>query len=214
MTRVPLYAVALAATLTLAGTHADAQRRPLMRGEQPRREMPSRAEVQERMQERVSEVMKSRLELSDEQVVKLQATNQKLQAERAAVRAEELRVRAALRAELMARDATSEQKVEELLTRWMQTERRRVEFMESEQKALSEFLSPTQRARFMAMQDEVRRGVEAMRDRREGGAPPRPMMDRPEGVRAPRPPRPPRPPEDARRDDGLMAMDPFTPPGR
>lgn len=211
MTRVPLYAVALAATMTLAGTHADAQRRPLTRGEQPRREMPSRAEVQERMQERVSEVMKSRLELSDEQVVKLQATNQKLQAERAAVRAEELRVRAALRAELMARDATSEQKVEELLTRWMQTERRRVEFMESEQKALSEFLSPTQRARFMAMQDEIRRGVEAMRDRREGGAPPRPMMDRPEGVRAPRPPRP---PEDARRDDGPMAMDPFTPPGR
>lgn len=195
MTRVPLYAVALVATMTLAGTQADAQRRPLVRGEQPRGEMPSRAELQERMQERVSDVMKNRLELSDEQVMKLQATNQKLQAERAAVRAEELRVRAALRAELMARDATSEEKVEELLTRWMQTERRRVEFMESEQRALSEFLSPSQRARFMSMQDEVRRGVEAMRDRREGGAPPRPLMDRRMGQRPPSAPRPPRPPE-------------------
>jgi hypothetical protein len=194
MNRMHVSAVALIATMTLAGTDAQTQRRPQGRGE-----LPPRAEMQERMQERVSAVMRNRLDLSDEQVVKLQAANQQLQADRMAVRAEELRVRSALRAELLARDSMSERRVEELLNRWMQMERRRVEFMESEQKALAEFLSPSQRARFMSMQDEIRRGMEAMRDRRDGGVE-RPRMNRPAGARPGDPARGPRPPRLPMRD--------------
>jgi hypothetical protein len=55
-----------------------------------------------------------------------------------------------------------------LLDEMPRLERRRVELMEREQRELAKFLSPVQRARYFGLQDELRRGMQELQQRRLG----------------------------------------------
>ncbi len=129
-------------------------------------------QLERRLQERVYAIAKERLELSDGQVTQLQAVTSQLEQERQAVRTEEREIRMALRSELLAGSSASEQRVAELLDRLPRVERRRIDLMESEQRELARFLSPLQRARYFALQDEIRRNLQQMLQRRAGEAQP------------------------------------------
>lgn len=130
--------------------------------------MMQREHLERRFQERLDEVVKQRLNLSDEMHAKLREVASRTEESRRQLRRDEMTVRIALRRELMAGDKASEAKVGELLDQMPGLERRRLDLMEREQKELAKFLSPIQRVRYFGLQEELRRGMQEMQRRRMG----------------------------------------------
>jgi Spy/CpxP family protein refolding chaperone len=87
---------------------------------------------------------------------------------RRALRRDEMEARKAMRTELLAGDNANETRVAELLEQMPRLERRRIELLEQEQRELARFLTPLQRARYFALQDELRRGMQELQRRRLG----------------------------------------------
>jgi len=88
--------------------------------------------------------------------------------ERRTLRGEEIRIRLALRRELMAGDKANEARVAELLDQVPVLERRRLEVSEQELKELSRFLTAVQRARYFALQEQLRWSMQEMQHSRMG----------------------------------------------
>jgi hypothetical protein len=135
-----------------AAQNRAAQRRPL---------------VEQRLQARVDSIVRDRLVLTDDQFARMQEVASKIEDSRRQLRNEESSTRIELRSELLS-SAPNEQRVSELLDKMPQIERRRLDLMETEQKELKKFLSPTQRARYLALQDELRRNMQDLQRRRMG----------------------------------------------
>jgi Spy/CpxP family protein refolding chaperone len=129
---------------------------------------PRRIALERRFQERLFAVVKQRLNLTDEQATRLREVASKTEDDRRALRRDELTSRFAMRQELLAGDKANESKVADLLDEMPRLERRRVELMEREQRELAKFLSPVQRARYFGLQDELRRGMQELQQRRLG----------------------------------------------
>lgn len=147
----------------------------VQQGAQPPRLTPEkRAAMERQLQARINNVIRQRLALSDDQFGKLQEVANHIEDDRRTLRNDELTTRFALRQELLAGDRVNETRVGELLDKLPKLERRRVELIEQEQRELAKFLSPSQRARYFALQDELRRNMQEMQRRRMGldGGPP------------------------------------------
>src|SRR5207344_2346860 len=112
--------------------------------------------------------VRQQLALSDEQFAKLRDVASKVEDDRRALRNEEMTTRFALRQELLAGEKADEGKVAEFLEQMPRFERRRLDMMEREQKELAKFLTPSQRARYIGLQDELRRGMQDVQRRRMG----------------------------------------------
>jgi protein CpxP len=130
--------------------------------------------IEQQLQHRIAAIMKERLELSDDQLRQLTEVTQRFERQRMAVRGEEYRMRMTLRRQLTAGDSTSQEVVADMLERMPGVERRRIDLMEAEQRELARFLTPVQRARYLTLQEEIRRNMEQIRERRgtEGPRPP------------------------------------------
>ena len=129
---------------------------------------PARAELERRFRERTAQVVRRRLELNDDQMAKLQASNQQFDQQRMALVAEERQTRQALRAEMVAGSAANQQKVGSLLDQLLRLQRRRLDIVESEQRDLGRFLTPVQRAKYFGLQNEMRKRMQELRDRAPG----------------------------------------------
>lgn len=136
-----------------------------MRGDDPRR-----AELERRFQQRVDAMVRQRLELTDEQALKLREVASRAEMSRRVLRREEMQARKEMRDELLAGDNANVTKVADLLEQMPRLERRRIELMEQEQRELARFLSPVQRARYFALQDELRRNMQELQRRRMGAS--------------------------------------------
>jgi Spy/CpxP family protein refolding chaperone len=142
---------------------------------------PPRRALEARVRDRIEEIMRDRLELTDDQARQLRDVLGRLEPDRTALVRDERETRAALRAELLAGSQGNEARIKELMDRLLVIDRRKLEFREREQSELSRVLSPGQRARYFALQDELRRSMaEFQRRRMEQGAlaPRRPRLDR------------------------------------
>lgn len=129
---------------------------------------PRRIELEKKFQERIDAIVKQRLSLTDEQAAKLRDVASRTEEGRRALRRDELGVRFAMRKELLAGDRVNESRVAELLDQMPKLDRRRLELQEQEQRELAKFLSPVQRARYFALQEELRRGMQDLQQRRMG----------------------------------------------
>ena len=127
---------------------------------------PRRGTLERRFQQRLEVVVKQRLQLNDEQMTKLREVASRTEASRRTLRADEMAARRAMRMELLAGDNANDARVEELLEQLPKLERRRLDLHEQEQKELARFLSPVQRARYFALQDELRRGMQEVQRQR------------------------------------------------
>ena len=139
-----------------------------------------RDELRRRFQERFGAVVKQRLQLNDSQVVRLGETNRRFEEQRRLLLQQERDVRMSLRDELLAEQQGrgNQQRVSTLIERAIAVQKQRVELLENEQRELARFLNPTQRAKLLGMQDQLRRNAGEIRRRREGGAPPGAIRDR------------------------------------
>jgi Spy/CpxP family protein refolding chaperone len=123
----------------------------------------------EKLQQRVDDVLRNRLQLNDEQFNKLRDMNARLNAERIGIRQEENATRRELRQQLAPGNTPDDARVSELLDRLPQIDRKRIALQEKEQKELAGFLQPAQRARYFALQDELRRSLQDVQRNRQPG---------------------------------------------
>ncbi len=150
---------------------------------------PTRAELERQFRERTAQIVRRRLELNDDQMAKLQASNRQFDQQRMSLVAEERQTRQALRAELMAGNAANQEKVGSLLDQLFRLQRRRLDIVDSEQRDLGRFLTPVQRAKYFGLQNQMRKRMQELRERASGAG---------VGGAAMRPPRNPIPPRNPR----------------
>lgn len=123
-----------------------------------------RDSLENRVRLRMAQIVKSQLGLTDRQVRQLMLTNRRFESQRVELFRQEREVRNALRDEIESRDTTRQAQVGELLDRMLQLQRDRLALLEAEQKELSTFLTPVQRARFFGLEEQIRRRVTDLRD--------------------------------------------------
>ena len=161
----------LALCAILGASPACAQR---VNGAQAQAGAPPQGPALERQfRERFAEVVKRRLNLDDTQMQQLGRVNDRFERDRMMLLRNERRTRQALRAEVLAGDSADQKKVAGLLDELLTIQRRRLDLTESEQRELSAFMTPTQRAKYFGIQDELRQRLENIRrqrqERRAGG---------------------------------------------
>ena len=138
----------------------------------------ARAELEQRVRERMGREVQARLNLDNAQMQRLGATNNKFEEQRRSLLVEERTARMGLRGQLVRGDSADQQRVAAFLDQLLAVQRKRFDLVEQEQRELAGFLTPVQRARYLAMQDQMRRRMEEMR--RGGGRPgPRGRAGRP-----------------------------------
>lgn len=106
-------------------------------------------------EQRVGQVMKNQLQLSDSQVGRLQDLMQRFQQRRQALNQDEGQARMTIRDALCGGDTTRGADVAKSLDLVIDVEKRRVAMREDEQRELSAFLTPYQRARFMGFEEQL-----------------------------------------------------------
>ena len=167
--------VMLGASLALAALATPAtaqQRRAAARaaGAEAQQAPRGREQLEQRVRENFAAQVKKRLQLTDDQMTKMMAVNQRLEAQRRELFQQERTSRIALRTELQATDnAVNQARVAELLDTLLRLQRNRLELVEREQRELSAFLTPVQRARYQAFADFMQRRLDDMADGRGRG---------------------------------------------
>lgn len=132
-----------------------------------------RALIERRLQDRINLLVRTRLALTDDQFTQLRAVSARMENERRALRSDEMATRNEIRRQLGTGDAPNESRVAELLEQLPRLERRRIDMLEQEQRELARFLQPSQRARYFALQDQLRRELqEGQRRRLDSNGPP------------------------------------------
>jgi TolA-binding protein len=172
--RVARLPVLLALSLVAASTRAVAQR-PV-----PDSGPPGRQALEQRVRQRMAAVVQQRLGLTADQMRRLGEVNREMEAQRRTLHQQERDVRIGLRAEVMRGDSANQDRVAGFVDQLIDVQRRRIELLSREQRALASFMTPVQRAKYLALQDQLRRRMEEMRGRpgrggqRRGGAVPQP----------------------------------------
>lgn len=124
-----------------------------------------RAQLEARFRRQLAQVVRVRVGLTDAQMARLAPVNERYSVQRRELQTDERATRIALQRALRAGTSDSTQ-VAALLQRLIDQQKRRVSLLEAEQRDLAAIMTPIQRARYMALQEQLRRQVE---QRRGGG---------------------------------------------
>lgn len=163
----------LAALLLCAGaTGAWGQRpgRPMAGRGQGRMQEP-RAQLEDDVRREFARVVRERVGLSDEQMRKLGPLTRKYEVQRRQTQVDERNARIRLQAALLDDNPADSARVNQLVQQLLDIQKQRVAIAEAEQKELGTIMSAHQRARYLGLQEQVRRRLEQMRPA-PGGQPP------------------------------------------
>jgi len=130
---------------------------------------PVSPEQQAQIRQRLAMMVKTQLGLTDEQLAQLGAVNKKYEGRRFELLQQEREIRITARAEVLRGDSANQQRVAKLIDQLIDVQKQRLAIFESEQKDLAKFLTPVQRAKYLAIQERVRKRLEEMRQQRGGG---------------------------------------------
>lgn len=152
----------LSSGLLLAAPHALAAQGRGGRGNGPPGD---RGQLAQEFRERLAALVQKQLGLSDDQMRRMSEVNQKWDARRRDLVRRDRANRMALRQQLLNNPSPDQNKVAQLVKESIQIERERVDLTEHEQADLAKFLTPVQRAKYLGIQDQMRRRVEQFRNR-------------------------------------------------
>lgn len=143
-------------------TAAEAQQRG-GRGQADTSARRERAALEQRVQQGLGRLMRERVGLSDAQLRQLAPVRQRFEARRRDLLAGERAARIELRRVIQggATDSLTQSQVASLMARLQDVQRQRVQLFEEEQRELAGFMTPVQRARYHAVQENIRRRVQA-----------------------------------------------------
>jgi protein CpxP len=125
-----------------------------------------RAALEQQFRERTARLTKQRLGLSDAQLDRLERTNARFAPQLRQLGAQDREIRRQLRQELMAGNSANQQRVSDLLDGAIRLQKQRIGIVEAEQKELAGFLTPVQRARYIALQAQFRKRAEELSGQR------------------------------------------------
>jgi protein CpxP len=117
------------------------------------------------IRQRFEQVVRQRLQLNDTQIVKLRETNARFEGERRALTERERWVRQQMRAQLVPGVAADQNRLATLIDSLFALQRERLDLLQREQRELSGYLTPLQRVQYYALQEQLRRRLEQMRQR-------------------------------------------------
>jgi hypothetical protein len=120
------------------------------------------------MVDRLADMVERRLGLTADQGAKLRDATAQYAAERQQLFRQERTLRRDLREELARGETVRQDRVASMLDRLLALQRERADLVSAEQRRLSGFLTPVQRAEFLAMQERAFRAAQQMRQEREG----------------------------------------------
>jgi Spy/CpxP family protein refolding chaperone len=134
----------------------------------PRRQMLAR-EVRQAFQG----VVRRQLGLTDEQAKRLEQVDTRYAAQRTEVNKDERSARQSLRAALDDTGTAPDQgKVDDYVNRLLKAQRRKADIQEAEQKDLSAFLTPVQRAKYLGLREQLNQRIQQIARDGRGGLPP------------------------------------------
>ena len=120
------------------------------------------------MVDRLAEMVERRLGLTPDQGAKLRDATARYASQRQQLFRQERSLRRDLRAELARGETVRQERVAGMLDRLLGLQRERADLVSAEQRTLSGFLTPVQRAEFLAMQERAFRAAQQMRQERDG----------------------------------------------
>jgi protein CpxP len=126
-----------------------------------------RPELEQRFRQRMAQVVKNRVGLTDEQMRQLGPVSRKYEDERRKLHQEERLARMTLRRNLLTPDSADQPETARLIDQLMAIQRRRLDLLAAEQRELAAFMSPVQRAKYLVLQDQLRRQLEERVRRQE-----------------------------------------------
>ena len=94
---------------------------------------------------------------------KLAPVTQRQEDQRRRLQIDERTARESMRSVILGETTADSTGIEQMIERLKDVQRRRVQLMDAEDKELATFMSPLQRAKFLALQENFRRQLEQMR---------------------------------------------------
>ena len=135
---------------------------------EPRAVAPGRQQMEVRLRQRLWSITKNRVGFTDEQMTRLAQTSRRFDERRRQLAADERQQRQLMRREILAGSAADQNQVATALDRVLQIQRQRIDLQIEEQHAFAEFMTPVQRARYAALQEQLRRRAARLREQRAG----------------------------------------------
>jgi Spy/CpxP family protein refolding chaperone len=127
----------------------------------------------------IERLIRTQVRPTDAQMKQLQAIDARFEPRRAKLNRDEMQVRRQLRQAMTDSANVDEAKIGDLLDRMIAFPGQRAALVESEQKELARVLTPIQRARYHAIQEQLRRRIEQGRGGQAArGRPPAGALDR------------------------------------
>jgi periplasmic protein CpxP/Spy len=127
----------------------------------------NRPALEQQFRERVARLAQTRIGLNDGQMAQLQQSNARFGPQLNQVAAQERETRRQLRFE-MTSPTPNQQRVSDLLDRALQLQKQRIAIVEAEQKDLARFMTPVQRARYIALQQQFRKRAQELAGQNAG----------------------------------------------
>ncbi len=124
-----------------------------------------RGRLEQMVREKWMGVVRTRLQLTDAQTARLIESNRHFQAQRQQLNRGERDIRGEMRAQLTGGAQPDDRRMAVLLDSLLDLQRQRLEVVRAEQRELSLFLTPTQRVRYLALQEQLRQRMEVLRQR-------------------------------------------------
>jgi periplasmic protein CpxP/Spy len=117
---------------------------------------PRRAALEQKFRQQSATVAKQKLGLTDAQLAQLEQTNARYAPQMNQLLTQERDTRRELRVEMTRGNQANQQHVSDLLDSSIKLQKQRIALVEAEQKDLARFLTPTQRAGYIALQAQFR----------------------------------------------------------
>ena len=127
--------------------------------------------LQRQVRQAFAKAVKRRLNLSDDQMRKLQSVDFKFERQRIALIRDERQARLGLKIAMDDSANVDQAKVEGYLSQLVKAQRTRADLLESEQKELAGFLNPLQRAKYFSMKERLNRRMQELAQPNGGRGP-------------------------------------------
>jgi protein CpxP len=150
------FAAAALALVALAAPGAVASAQPVRPGAAT-----GRPALEQQFRERLAKLAQTRIGLTDAQMAQLEQSTGRYAPQLNQLAAQERETRRQLRVELMS-PQPNQQRVGDLLDASLRLQQQRLNLVQSEQKDLARFMTPVQRARYIALQQQFRRRTQEL----------------------------------------------------
>jgi Spy/CpxP family protein refolding chaperone len=123
---------------------------------------PNRVALEQQFRERSAKLAQQRLGLTDAQLAQLEESNARFSPQLNQLVVQERDTRRQLRVEMTSGNQANQQRVSDLLDNTVRLQKQRIALVEAEQKDLARFLTPVQRARYIALQAQFRKRAQEL----------------------------------------------------